>query len=696
VGLTTLALDDHYRSGENDMVGQFYLPCLTHAVTYDRAVGYFSSGCLRLALRGIANLIRNGGKIRLVISPALTAADLKAIEEGYEERLIIDEVVLRTSHALLKELPKEQLGLLRWLIAQGYLDIKVATVKGTRPSIYHEKFGIFTDIEGSRVVFVGSSNETVSGLLGNFESIEVFRSWYSSETERISRRVKNFDNLWEGLERGLEITPFPDAALRVIIDSEDIRVTLEAFDVDQADGKATEARSERPSLRDYQSDAITAWVRNAGRGIIAMATGTGKTITALSLACKLLNKFKSEGRPLSVVIVVPYKHLVTQWRDVATRFDLTPILCFESRELWEERARAETRAVQDGTIDATILIVTSTTFMSAAFQAVCDIATSSDTLLVVDEVHNMGAARGLHALSERVTMRLGLSATPQRHYDPDGTDALLKYFGGVIFEIDLSEAIRRKILVPYRYFVHRVQLTSEESQTYIQLTKQITKIGVAREGDPEDVTNDHLKRLLIRRARIVSSATNKLPLLLRLMKNEQDHRFTLVYCGDGKVDRGGDERLVNSVVARLLEAHRRADSYTASTDVDSREWLRETFAAGELEYLVAIRCLDEGIDIPEARRAYFLASSTNPRQFVQRRGRVLRRSDETGKRRAEIHDMLAILSPDVGEEESFYAQNAILRELPRIREFAQGAENGPQVLTELLDLPVTAAELLGF
>ena len=196
-----------------------------------------------------------------------------------------------------------------------------------------------------------------------------------------------------------------------------------------------------------------------------------------------------------------------------------------------------------------------------------------------------------------------------------------------------------------------------------------------------------MKRLLIRRARIISTA-NKLPMLIAKVKEDRPASHTLVYCGDGKTNRQDDERLVARVVSALRDEHKTADSYTAATSLDARDWLRIAFAAGDIEYLVAIRCLDEGVDIPETQRAYFMASSTNPRQFIQRRGRVLRRSDQTGKRFAEIHDFLALIHPRFAATGT-YAQSVILRELSRVRAFAQLAENGPQITNELLDLPVT-------
>lgn len=694
MGFAQLNLHDYYRSGENNIVKDFYMPCLSAAVQYDRAVGYFNSGALKLALRGISRLVRNKGRLRLVVSPALTAADLKAIEDGYATRQVIDDVIVRTVQDVLVELPTHQLELLRWLIANNYLDIRVATVMGQRPAIYHEKFGIFTDPDGLRVVFVGSSNETPSGLLANFESVEVFRSWYDDDVSRITRRVQNFDDLWEGRERGLEVTPFPDAARRVIIESGEARATLDAFDDDLALGNGQpHGQDTRPSLRDYQLDAVRAWLRNQGRGVLAMATGTGKTITALSIVDLLVRDFRRKEQALTIIIVVPYKHLVTQWNETALQFGFSPILCFESRQLWEGQAQAEVRAVQHGTSPHTILIVTTTTFISEPFQAVMKIATAHDALLVVDEVHNVGATSTRTLLSDDFTFRLGLSATPERVYDAEGTSALLAFFGGVVFEIDLAEAIRRAILVPYRYYVHRVFLTDDESDQYIQLTDQLTRLGGYHDNaDPEDVAGDQVKRLLIRRARIVGSASNKVPVFLGLIQKEEDHRYTLVYCGDGKTD--GDERLVHNVVAGLTQMHRSADSYTATTPLDTRDWLRKTFAAGDLEYLVAIRCLDEGIDIPETRRAYFLASSTNPRQFIQRRGRVLRRSNATGKRYAEIHDLLALLSPTAKSAGTGYAQSVILRELGRVREFAKLAQNGPQVIASLLDLPVAPGDVI--
>ena len=417
-----------------------------------------------------------------------------------------------------------------------------------------------------------------------------------------------------------------------------------------------------------------------------MATGSGKTFTALGLAARLF----SEGMLKVLVVVVPYRHLVTQWRREAEKFGLDPICCYQSRESWLTRLQTALYNVRRGEVPFLSVITTNSTFISQAFQAALR-STPRQTLFVGDEAHNLGASTISSCLPESVEMRLGLSATPERYSDPEGTAALKDYFGAVVEpRFTLKDALEQGALVPYRYFPVPVELTPDEAEEYYELTEKIARIwGSASETDSDDRLGESLKFLLIRRARLMASAANKIALLPTLVP-DRSISHALFYCGDGTVESDIDASIYRQIeeVTRVLgnDLGLKVASYTAETPLEERDDLRVRFASGELQALVAIRCLDEGVDIPETRLAFILASSRNPRQFIQRRGRVLRPSP--GKQRAEIYDMVVVppASDRIRSSTFSVERNMLAREFERVLEFAELAENAAAARRSLLEL----------
>jgi superfamily II DNA or RNA helicase len=330
-------------------------------------------------------------------------------------------------------------------------------------------------------------------------------------------------------------------------------------------------------------------------------------------------------------------------------------------------------------------IATNATFATTAFQSAIERLPEA-SLIIADEMHNLGAPALRRALPARLRFRLGLSATPERHHDTEGTLALARYFGESVFELGLRDAISMGALTPYRYFPVLVEFDDEELEQYLELSDRIGR-RMAIAGDDPDA-DEQLMALLIRRARLIASASQKLPRLMQLLQGQERTTHNLVYCGDGRVvtdDGDHDERQVEAVVRAMGQGlGMSVNRYTADVDVDHRDVLRERFADGALNALVAIRCLDEGVDIPETRRAYILASSTNPRQFIQRRGRVLRRA--VGKDVAEIYDFIVVPPPSGDDHVDPAERRLMARELERVVEFAGLALNGPEALAELRDL----------
>ena len=441
-------------------------------------------------------------------------------------------------------------------------------------------------------------------------------------------------------------------------------------------------------LRQYQQEAVANWFANNGRGTLKMATGSGKTITALAIATELYQKINLQV----LFIICPYCHLVNQWARESEKFGLQPILAFEEARSWQNKLVAglyEVRAgdsLGDSCASRAFLtiITTNATLMGDSLRSQLRYLPEK-TLIIGDEVHNLGAPRLGQSLPRNIGLRLALSATPERHFDEQGTEAILDYFGPVLQpELTLADAIRQKALVHYLYYPILVELTEAETRKYSYLTK---KIGWALWGDEKGENNDALTPLLMQRARLIGAAANKLTALRELMSNRLDTAHTLFYCGDGAIEgttRKNNNRQLTET-AKLLgsELGYRVNTYTASTSSAEREKLRQQFESGELQGLVAIRCLDEGVDIPAIRNAVILASSSNPRQFIQRRGRILR--PHPGKERATLFDMI-VLPPDLGRETIEVERNLLRKELRRFLEFADLADNAGEARVKLLQI----------
>ncbi len=432
-------------------------------------------------------------------------------------------------------------------------------------------------------------------------------------------------------------------------------------------------------LRSYQKQAVNNWFANRGRGTLKMATGSGKTITALAIATELYHQINLQA----LIVVCPYRHLVTQWAKEAEKFNLKPILAFESVHQWQRQLSTELYQLRSGYQPFLTLITTNATLISDWLQSqLCYFP--EKTLIIGDEAHNLGSPKLEESLPRNIGLRLALSATPERHFDEKGSEAIFNYFGPVLKpELTLADAIRQKALVRYLYYPILVELTETESQEYKRLT---TRIGWALWDNEHFETNDTVTALLMQRARLVGTAVNKLNALRQLMKTRLNTSHTLFYCGDGTVDQLEDAstRQLEATVELLgSELGYRVNTYTAETPLLEREKLRRQFEQGDLQGLVAIRCLDEGVDIPAIQHAVILASSSNPRQFIQRRGRILR--PHPGKERATLFDMI-VLPPELERDTLEVERNLLRKELKRFLEFADLADNAGEARIKLLHL----------
>lgn len=432
--------------------------------------------------------------------------------------------------------------------------------------------------------------------------------------------------------------------------------------------------------RDYQQEAVKSWTENLGRGIYNMATGTGKTITALLTATQVASTLDR----VVIVVAVPYQHLVDQWSEDIEEFGVDTIRAYQSRKQWQPTLERQFTEFRSGARDVIVTVVTHTTFASEPFQKILK-RTDARTMLIADEMHHLGAPHLRKAFPENIPLRLGLSATPERWYDEEGTDALLSYFDDIVYKYGLKKAINNGALCPYYYIPHIVELTADETEEYLELSRKIGRLANSVDGDIGDADlqgNSGLKHALFQRARIVGTAENKQNRLESLILGMDSVEHTLVYCGDGSVEgevEGETKRHVDATVEQLRQLNVATERFTARESQTEREQLLESFEDGNLDALVAIRCLDEGVDIPATRTAFMLASSTNPRQFIQRRGRILRTHPE--KDHAIIHDFITIPSGGgVGDLDSdaFNVERTLIRkELQRVSTFAEAAINHP-------------------
>jgi hypothetical protein len=457
--LAGLSLNLSYRTGRNDLVQDFFVPCLESSTLYRRAAGYFTSAGLALAARGVASLAARRGKMQLVVSPHLEPADVETLLAAHENPAAALKAIAARSLADIEDaLIKDRLNALAWLSTTGLLEIKLALrmdVKGAYSrGIFHEKIGIFSDDAGNHISFSGSSNETAGGLLENFESVKVFRSWNDREG-RVEEEINNFEALWSNSTPGLNVLEFTSVSRELLDryrDPQQPPPGLSPFAIQepnpQHDGFQVPKGFE---LRPYQIDAIRSWSKAGGKGIFAMATGSGKTPTALTLACKVAEK----NRPLMLIVVCPFINLCRQWIREIAAFGLKAIACFEGRNRWQEELEEGYQCLAGGLASVQAIVTTNATFQSEGFQIRLRPRVAAGTihhLLIADEVHNLGAERIRMALPDGIALRLGLSATPERHYDPVGTSAVLSYFGGTVYEYTLPQAIADGRLCPYRYY----------------------------------------------------------------------------------------------------------------------------------------------------------------------------------------------------------------------------------------------------
>ncbi|HUW95208.1 MAG TPA: DEAD/DEAH box helicase family protein [Anaerolineae bacterium] len=666
--LRSLALDQNYSTGSRDLITEFYMPCLGAAGRYDRAAGFFRSSLFALIGVAMSDFALRGGVFRLICSPCLDGDDIEAIRQGMEKRKAVERRVDYEIQRVL-EYPENVpvVVFLATLIAAGAMDIRLAC-RPEHAGIFHTKLGVFHD-DSHAVSFIGSSNETFSAwdMRGNHEAFEVFTSW-GTEGHRVRRHIQYFERLWNGKEEGVKTYELPDLPKSRLLEMADRRgVESSAESVRDSYHSLHPGVSPRlvptpgrRTLFPHQTAAVENWISRGYRGIVPHATGAGKTVTAL----EAVRRWISDGRP--ALIIVPSQILADQWREEVARelgADLAVLGAGggSGRVKWESAVADHTRNLPD--LGPRVLIATMQTASTASFLR--RVQSGQHLLVVADEVHRIGSSQHRRLMGIEAGGRLGLSATPQRFGDPEGTRLILEYFGQPLEPpFGLAEAIAAGRLVPYDYHVHQVPLLPEEQDAWDEATEEIKRAYARLPAGPDGkkLQTEGFKLALIRRARIVKKAAGKAILAGELVVREIRNRDRwLVYCDD--------QAQLRDVLQTLRQEGLSPMEYHSAMLGAREETLKYFLQRGGI--LVAIRCLDEGVDIPLVNKALILASSSNPREFIQRRGRVLRVAP--GKHSATVHDALVIPS---GEFTANDPRAAIVRtELRRAMQFAQSARN---------------------
>jgi superfamily II DNA or RNA helicase len=691
--LRDLPLKEVYNSEDDNILEDFYIPALKSAVTYDRSVGYFDAKVLTTAARGLASFVANGGYMRLIVGATLTEEEYQAISAGYGEREVLERMSSNFDQALdefTDPLFKNQLNTLTWFVQHKKLDIKIALRRG---GIHHEKIGIIKDASGDGIVFQGSANETNRALSPfNYESINVFKNWLPAFKGHIDPHITKFDDLWNNRKKNTKVLEFteiasgllsrkvgapftPDLSKEIELWQEFIETSDPEDDLPRGPQIPIKLYGQNFALKAHQKQALKAWQENSFRGIFELATGAGKTITAIYGAIKV---YESRKR-LVLVISVPYQSLADQWAENLRVFNINPVICYGGEPRWREATQRKLMDFKLGLISFVALVVVDATLGSRSgklAELLGELGEKDEQhfMFVGDECHHHGAKATYNALPLNAKLRLGLSATPDRG-EPEGNDNLLQYYGPVVATYNLADALRDEVLTPYDYHLVQVSLTDQETEEYVALSKRISQAIAQAKGskDPTSATNA-LNILFSKRARLINGCENKPIELRKLLAGIVPIKQSLFYCAEGSAEWSSsseDEvdglKQIEIISSLLHSLNWKSSQFTANEDKPRRESILQSFKAGEIDSLVAMKCLDEGIDVPACSTAFIMASSRQPRQFIQRRGRILRRSP--GKTKAVIYDFFVTL-PVSNADDGGIERRLLVAELKRIDEFA--------------------------
>ena len=695
----TIEWKEFYSTGRDNLADDFYGPAIDRANLIERAVGYFRSTAYLLLYNEFCDFLRNNGRLRIICSPQMHPEDIEVLGSESQKRKHGlskegEQIELLDQIEALKATEKGQLHikLLAGMLKFELLEIKIALTSHGE-GIFHEKLGVLHDKDDRLLSFSGSANETLCGwgLNGNVESFDVFRGWVDAEKSRVKNHHDAFCEAWEGRREGVTTVDLETAVRKKLLESapedkdELIRLAKSYQHINKeilrnhrrAPSHSELETNEWPSGREaenHQKQALTSWYERNCLGIFKHATGSGKTFTALHAIRDHIRLGKV------ALVVVPSELLFIGWQAELVQEipNATLILAGAGNTSWKSQYRLEAFTSQTNAESRHIILATMQTASSPSFYR--RLKNANDILVVADEVHQLGSIENSKLMTKPFGKRLGLSATPERYGDPDGTANLLNYFNGIVGEeFTLSDALKAGRLVPYYYHPMFVYLNEEERDRCEELTKKIRRLAASspRDNDGNMTPSSSLKKQLINRSRIAKKANGKVMLTTKIIKEHYyEGQHWLIYCED--------QNQVSDITAALRDIGLKPMSYHSSMAGDPARTLKHYIDDGGI--MVAIRCLDEGVDIPCISHAIILASSQNPRQFIQRRGRVLRRAELKSK--AEIWD--ALVMPIDGDDEDEKIQDSLTRaELLRALEFGAHALNQH----EISDLRAKAIEM---
>lgn len=649
-----LDLDTHYDSGKNDLLNEFYIPVLSEASEYYRAVGFFNSKSLSLVARGLKKFILNKGKMKLICGADLSPQDVKSImvaEKTPEE--IITKNFFENLDNLENYIERHHIQVLGWMVANNLLEIKIAIKLDDfgnplpdYEGIFHYKLGILKDFDGNYITFSGSNNESNAAWSKNFEHFDVFGSWNKGDYSHLLNHIELFNNTWnESYNNEYSIFSIPEAVERQLIKSapQDFNQLKFHEDIDIDD--ETEI-----TLFDYQIEARDNWIENGRKGIFAMATGTGKTYTALGC---LKDTLSSEEK-LITIISVPYQHLVQQWKRSLEKFGIMKVI--DKLIIADGTNPKKYQQIEEILLDIdldylnhAVIIAVHKTFANPKFINLFNQDIDAKFFLIGDEMHGLGSTTRRRGLLEKYDYRLGLSATPERFFDDYGTEFLFDYFGKEVYGFSLEKAINEinpmtdmTYLTPYNYHLSPVELTYDELKKYDELSWVI-----AIESSKENPNQKTIEKKLIERANLIKNAKNKYDVLREILSSMKDKSNLLIFCSEKQLDKvldiAGNE--FDMDITTFTSADK-SNPIKSKGNKSERDIILEDFTNGDYDGLVSMHCLDEGVDIPSASKAILMCNSTNPREFIQRVGRVIRRSKN--KSFADVYDM--IIKPSKNSE----------------------------------------------
>lgn len=684
LGFKDLNLKLRYDSEVDNLVDDFYNPILKNTKEYHRISGYFNSTTLAMAARGMKDFILNGGKMKLLCGAQLEPEDVKAILDGEKSpEKILSSNFLNDIDSIEDNIKKNHIQVLGYMVAKGLLEIKIVVkIDKKSKGIMHYKIGINKDFEGNFISFSGSNNETGSGWNYNLEQFAVYKSWIDEQNEYLLGDIDLFNRTWDNNSQDYEVIDIPSAVKKKLIE-----YSPKKFEDLKFDSNIDKTNNEKPKLFNNQLSAVDNWFKNDKKGIFAMATGTGKTFTALGCLDKLL----SQEEKLFTIISVPQQHLIQQWIKSIKKFKINEkiVIVSSSNINGKKEMFKSILDISNGLLNKVIILTTPNSMSKDDFiNIIKKTHNNIPYFLIVDEMHEMGSYTFRQGLLEDYDYRLGLSATPERKYDEVGTKILFKYFGDVVFSFPLEKALKEfnpltnmTYLTSYTYNPKFINLTDDELKKYQEFTRKIII-----EQNKDLIDENKLESLLFKRANIIKNAENKFDVLESILRDlGSDVSNLIIYCSDKQIDKVLDiaGNKYNLTVKKFTnkESAKPSEEYGGKS---YREVILDDFANQKCQCLVAMHCLDEGVDVPSASKAILLCNSTNSREFIQRLGRILRRYEN--KNNADIYDM--VIKPHKYSNETIrHVEEQIYeKELYRCEKIGKLATNKSQTLIEMYDM----------